>query len=248
MLQKSRKITFILAIISAIIGVMLTVQLRSNLHPVHKESRSIAELRTTLQKELEKHKNLLADISKYNQLYYQYETSLSEDESISVMKEELARNRKMAGMVPVEGAGIVLEVVDAHLQDEPVLDENMTAPVVGDYTIDDEDLRWLVNILFANGAQAVSINDHRLISTTAIRNVGDVIQIDTRPIQPPYELKALGDPDVLLSALKLEGVEENFQLANKKVLAEKKDKLLISANNEKRVIQYMKPVKEKGDS
>ncbi|MED4585984.1 DUF881 domain-containing protein [Brevibacillus choshinensis] len=248
MLQKSRKITFILAIISAIIGVMLTVQLRSSLHPVHKESRSISELRTTLQKELEKHKNLLADISKYNQLYYQYETSLSEDESISVMKEELARNRRMAGMVTVEGEGVVLEVVDAKIPDEHILDENMTAPVVGDYTIDDEDLRWLVNILFANGAQAVSINGHRLISTTAIRNVGDTIQIDTRTIQPPYELKALGEPDVLLSALKLEGVEENFQLANKKVLAEKKDKLMISANNETRAIQYMKPVKEKGDS
>lgn len=247
MLQKSRKITFILAIISAIIGVMLTIQLRSNLHPVHKESRSIAELRTTLQKELEKHKNLLADISKYNQLYYQYETSLSEDESISVMKEELARNRRMAGMVPVEGEGLVLEVVDAQIRGEHDVDGS-TAPVVGDYTIDDEDLRWLVNILFANGAQAISINGHRLISTTAIRNVGDVIQIDTRTIQPPYELKALGDPEVLLSALKLEGVEENFQLANKRVLAEKRDKLMISANNETRTIQYMKPVKEKGDS
>ncbi|WP_289141743.1 DUF881 domain-containing protein [uncultured Brevibacillus sp.] len=248
MLQKSRKITFILAIISAIIGVMLTVQLRSSLHPVHKESRSIAELRTTLQKELEKHKNLLADISKYNQLYYQYETSLSEDESISVMKEELARNRRMAGMVSVEGEGVVLEVVDAHIPDEHILDEHMPVPVVGDYTIDDEDLRWLVNILFANGAQAVSINGHRLISTSAIRNVGDVIQIDTRTIKPPYEIKALGEPDVLLSALKLEGVEENFQLANKKVLAEKRDKLMISANIETRSIQFMKPVKEKGDS
>ncbi|TGV00126.1 DUF881 domain-containing protein, partial [Mesorhizobium sp. M00.F.Ca.ET.186.01.1.1] len=67
-------------------------------------------------------------------------------------------------------------------------------------------------------------------------------------IQPPYEIKALGEPDVLLSAMKLEGVEENFQLANKKVLAEKRDKLLISANKETRVIQFMKPVKEKGDS
>ncbi len=248
MLQKSRKITFILAIISAIIGVMLTVQLRSSLHPIHKESRSIAELRTTLQKELEKHKNLLADISKYNQLYYQYETSLSEDESISVMKEELARTRRMAGMVGMEGEGIVIDVVDAHTPEEPVMEEHMPVPVVGDYTIDDEDLRWLVNILFANGAQAVSINGHRLIATTAIRNVGDVIQIDTRTIRAPYEIKALGEPEVLLSALKLEGVEENFQLANKKVLAEKRDKLMISANNETRVIQFMKPVKQKGDS
>lgn len=247
MLQKSRKITFILAIISAIIGVMLTVLLRSNLDPVYKESRSIAELRTSLQKELEKHKNLLADISKYNQLYYQYETALSEDESLSVMKEELARNRKMAGLVAVEGAGIVLKVVDTPLYDEHVIGEHVPSFGTGGY-VDDEDLRWLVNILFANGAQAISINGHRLISTTAIRNVGDVIQIDTRTIQPPYELKALGDPEVLLSALKLEGVEEYFQLANKQIVAEKREDLIIPANQERRIIQYMKPVKEKGDS
>ncbi|CAM5786992.1 MULTISPECIES: DUF881 domain-containing protein [Brevibacillus] len=249
MLQKSRKITFILAIISAIIGVMLTVQLRSSLHPAHKESRSIAELRTSLQKELEKHKNLLADISKYNQLYYQYETALNEDESLSVMKEELARNRKMAGMVSVEGEGIILRVVDAQVNPaEAGLDGGMTEPVIGGYTIDDEDLRWLVNILFANGSQAVSINGHRMVATTPIRYVGNAIQIDTRTIQPPYELKALGEPDVLLSALKLEGVEENFRLANKEIIAEKRDKLIIPANREQRPIQYMKPVKEKGES
>ncbi|RNB80925.1 DUF881 domain-containing protein [Brevibacillus panacihumi] len=247
MLQKSRKITFILAIISAIIGVMLTVQLRSSLDPVHKESRSIAELRASLQKELEKHKNLLADISKYNQLYYQYETALSEDESLSVMKEELARNRKMGGMVAVEGPGIILNIVD-QVYDEHVMDEHVPVPVIGGYTIDDEDLRWLVNILFANGAQAVSINGHRLIATTAIRNVGDVIQIDTRTVQPPYELKALGEPEVLLSALKLEGVEEYFQLSNKHVIAEKQDNLMIPANTEERRIRFMKTVKEKGDS
>jgi uncharacterized protein YlxW (UPF0749 family) len=218
------------------------------MQPVYKESRSTTELRTSLQKELEKHKNLLADISKYNQLYYQYETSLSEDESIAVMKEELARNRAMAGMVGMEGAGIVLEVVDAQVPDEQIMDENMPEPVVGNYTVDDEDLRWLVNILFLNGAKAVSINGNRLISTSAIRNVGDVIQIDTKTVRPPYELKVLGEPEVLLTALKLEGVEENFQLANKKVLAEKRDKLFIPANNEQRVIQFMKPVKEKGDS
>jgi uncharacterized protein YlxW (UPF0749 family) len=248
MISKNRKITFILAIISAIIGVMLTVQLRSNLHPVHMESRSIAELRATLQKELEKHKNLLADISKYNQLYYQYETSLNEDESISVMKEELYRTRKMAGLVSVEGKGIFLRIVDAPVSGEPAAVDNSVTPFANGYAVDDEDLRWLVNILFANGAQAVSINGHRLIATTAIRNVGESIQVDTKTIQPPYELKALGDPDVLISALKLEGVEENFQLANKKIVVEKREKLMIPAHTEPRIIQYMKPAKAKGDS
>jgi len=248
MLQKKRKITFILSIISAIIGVMLTIQLQSNLHPVHMESRSLADLRASLQKELEKHKNLLADISKYNQLYYQYETSLNEDESLSVMKEELARTRKLAGLVSMEGKGIFLRIVDNIPASQSAVGQEAAAGYPDNYVIDDEDLRWLVNTLFFNGAQAVSINGHRLIATTPIRNVGDVIQVDMKTIKPPYELKALGEPDVLISALKLEGVEENFLLANKKIVIEKRDKLIIPANQEPRVIQYMKPVKAKGDS
>jgi uncharacterized protein YlxW (UPF0749 family) len=250
MLTKNRKITFILSIISAIIGVMLAVQVHSNLHPLKVESRSITELRTTLQKELEKHKSLLADISKYNQLFYQYETALNEGESITVMREELARTRKLAGLVSLEGEGAIVRIVDNPLQsDQPSVDGETAGEdnQSNSYLIDDEDLRWLANSLFANGAKAVSLNGHRLISTTAIRNVGDSIQVDTKTIQPPYEFKALGEPDVLISGLKLEGVEENFQLANKRVIFEKREKLMIPAYREQRTIQYMKPVKSKGD-
>ncbi|NGQ93723.1 DUF881 domain-containing protein [Brevibacillus sp. SYP-B805] len=250
MLAKNRKITLILSLISAIIGVMLAIQLKSNLQPVKSESRSIAELRATLQKELEKHKSLLADISKYNQLIYQYETSLDEGESISVMKEELARTRKLAGLESLEGAGAVVRIVDAPLPAntaDSALESGQDAAGVYPNAVIDEDLRWLANILFANGAKAVSINGHRLIATTAIRNVGEDIQIDTKTIKPPYEIRALGDPEVLISGMKLEGVEENFKLTGKTLMIEKRDKLIIPAYNETRVIQYMKPVKTKGE-
>lgn len=244
MLTKNRKITFMLTLISAIIGIMLSIQLKSNMNPVVTESRSIAELRGTLQKELEKHKSLLADISKYNQLYYQYETSLNEGDSISVMREELARAKKMAGMIGLDGKGVVIRI-----QDVPFPPPNQTIePDAVPNVVIDEDLLWLSNILFANGAQAVSINGHRIIATTAIRNVGDDIQIDTKTIQPPYELKALGDPDVLISGLKLEGAEENLQLAGKQLVIEKREKLLIPAHTDAHVIRYMKPVITKGES
>ncbi|GAA4715610.1 DUF881 domain-containing protein [Brevibacillus fulvus] len=249
MLPKNRKIAFILTIISAIIGIMLTVQLRSNLHPIKAESRSVSELRTTLQKELEKHKSLLADISKYNQLFYQYETALDTDESVSVMKEELSRTRRLAGLVSVEGKGAVIRIVDAPpLPEQAAVDGDlMSGDNQTSYQIDDEDLRWVANSLFANGAKAVSLNGHRLISTTAIRSVGQSIQVDTKFVQPPYEFKALGEPDVLISGLKLEGIEENFQLANKKIVFEESDRLVVPAYSEQRTIRFMKPVKSKGD-
>ncbi|HZG16707.1 MAG TPA: DUF881 domain-containing protein [Candidatus Bathyarchaeia archaeon] len=247
MITKNRKITFILSLISAIIGIMFAIQIKSNMNPVSTESRSIAELRSSLQKELEKHKGLLADISKYNLLFYQYESSLNEGDSVSVMKEELARAKKMAGMIGLEGEGTTIRIHDAVIPEPPPLSELEQHTFVPNAVID-EDLRWLSNILFANGATAVSINGHRIIATTAIRNVGEDIQIDTKTIRPPYEIKALGDPDVLISGLKLEGAEENLKLAGKQLIIEKRDKLLIPAYTDDRVIRFMKPVKTKGES
>ncbi len=249
MTRQNHKMAFILTSISAIIGVMLATQLQSKHDPKVTESRSITELRISLQKELEKHKSLLADMSKNEQLLYEYETSLNAGESVSVMKDELERAKKLAGLVSMEGEGIVVRIVDAPLPSTSAAstDAGQDALYPQNLVVD-EDLRWLVNELFANGAKAVSINGQRLISTSSIRNVGEEIQVDTKPIRPPYELKALGEPDNLLTGLKLAGVEENFQLANKQVIMEKRENLLISAYDGNRVIQYMKPVKAKGDS
>ncbi|MGE5703793.1 MAG: DUF881 domain-containing protein [Clostridia bacterium] len=250
MLMRNRKIRLILTLISAIIGVMLAVQLQSNMNPIKKESRSIYELRNTLQKELEKRKNLLADTSKYDQLLYQYETSLTEGQSVSVMKEELARARKLAGMVSLEGEGVIVRLIDKPVAVTPPteMDDGLDHPPVAPPLVIDDDLRWLVNVLLSNGAKAVSINGHRLISTTSIRNVGEDIQIDTKTIRQPFEIKALGEPEVLISGLKLEGVDSYFQLASKTVQLQKQERLTIPAFEGNRPIQHMKPVNVKGES
>ncbi|MGD8190032.1 DUF881 domain-containing protein [Brevibacillus ginsengisoli] len=247
MLTQNRKITFILTTISAIIGLMLATQLQSKHDPKVSESRSITELRTSLQKELEKHKSLLVDMSKNEQLLYEYETSLNAGDSVSVMKDQLEKAKRLAGLVSSSGEGIDVRIVDAPVPTSPLPTENGQAPYPSTMVVD-EDLRWLVNELFANGSTAVSINGQRLISTSSIRNVGQEIQVDTKPIRPPYEIKALGVPDNLLTGLKLAGVEDNFQLANKLVIMEKRTHMTISAYEGNRVIQYMKPVKAKGDS
>ncbi|MCK9911628.1 DUF881 domain-containing protein, partial [Microbacteriaceae bacterium K1510] len=74
------------------------------------------------------------------------------------MKEELARTRKLAGLVSLEGKGAVVRVVDNPIITPPPVEGEMNVQA-GEaqtgYVIDDEDLRWLANSLFANGAKAV---------------------------------------------------------------------------------------------
>jgi uncharacterized protein YlxW (UPF0749 family) len=56
------------------------------------------------------------------------------------------------------------------------------------------DLQIIVNGLWGAGAEAVSINGHRLSSTAAIRFAGQAIIVDFRPLARPYVITALGDP------------------------------------------------------
>ena len=244
---QNRKITFILTTISAIIGVMLAVQLQSNLHPKQSESRSITELRKVLLQEQEKSKVLLADISKQEQLLSQYQESLDSVDSIGVMKEELSRAQKQAGLASVSGKGIIIRIEQDPILNEQWNAENLPLPDPSNLVLD-VDLRWLTNELLANGAQVLSINNNRLLSNSSIRNVGEEIQVDTKTIRMPYEIKALGNPDTLISSMKLEGLEEFFRSVNMKVTLEERENLLIPAFNGTKHIQHMKPVKAKGDS
>lgn len=65
----------------------------------------------------------------------------------------------------------------------------------------DTDLQALVNALWTAGAEAVSINGHRLTSLSAIRFAGRAITVDYRSLTPPYVVDAIGDPDTLPARL-----------------------------------------------
>lgn len=63
----------------------------------------------------------------------------------------------------------------------------------------DADLQQVVNGLWAAGAEAVGVNDERIMPTTAIRSVNDVVLVNLRPLQSPYVVTAIGEPDELSS-------------------------------------------------
>jgi uncharacterized protein YlxW (UPF0749 family) len=65
-----------------------------------------------------------------------------------------------------------------------------------DSRVRDADVQFVVNELWAAGAEAVAINDERLTSLSAIRNAGDAILVDLQPLNgPTYRIEAIGDPE-----------------------------------------------------
>ena len=108
--------------------------------------------------------------------------------------EEIARAKADAGLAPVAGRGLIVEVADSA-------DVARTRGDVTDLRIQDVDLRLLVNALWRAGARAIAVDGHRIVSTTAIREAGETILVNFTPVTSPYRLSAVGDPAVLRTGL-----------------------------------------------
>lgn len=89
------------------------------------------------------------------------------------------------GMLAVEGPGIQIRIDDRKAS----------------YPLYTDDLATMINTLKFAGAEAISINDQRLISSTAIVLSGSTIMVNKVPINRPegipYELNVIGDKDTL---------------------------------------------------
>ncbi len=98
---------------------------------------------------------------------------------------QLEEIQDAAGLSTITGSGIEIELNDPS----PVLSQDER---VAPFQIIDRDLQELTNALWAAGADAIAINDERLVATTAIRNGGNTITVNFRPIPPPYVVVAIG--------------------------------------------------------
>ena len=90
-----------------------------------------------------------------------------------------------AGTTSLRGQAVVVRLSDSERKPTDPDQE-------GAYRIRDTDLQLVVNALFAAGAEAVAVNDSRLVATTPIRSAGDTIVVNFRPLSPPYTVEAIG--------------------------------------------------------
>ena len=72
---------------------------------------------------------------------------------------------------------------------------------VDDVVVHQQDVQAVVNALWAAGAEAMTIQDQRVISTSAVRCVGNTLILRGRVYSPPFVVTAIGDQDALLAGL-----------------------------------------------
>ncbi len=175
--------------------------------------------------ELESEKEALnAEISSLDDRYSKFLDSLAASNSdyFNLLKqyEELNKlHRFYSGLTPVQGAGLRI-----FLDDGETLDGKVTSYMI----VHDSTLIRIVNSLRSAGAQAVSINDERIVSMTDIVCVGPSIRVNGKKLFSPFEISAIGPADTLYDKFITGDVYASISYSDLKCDVEKLDSLTIA--------------------
>jgi uncharacterized protein YlxW (UPF0749 family) len=117
--------------------------------------------------------------------------------SLTRTADELAAS---AATTKVRGAALEVTLDDAKRTADS-LPDGFTAD---DIVVHQQDVQAVVNALWTSGAEAMMIQDQRVISTSAVRCVGNTLVLQGRVYSPPYVVTAIGSPAKLQAALSTE--------------------------------------------
>lgn len=194
--MKNKNTYIAIGIICVVLTSAITLQIRTMKKENSAVSQSFAnsELKDSLlewkekselaEKELEKSTKELEKIR---------QASVTDDNSSKEKQEELKKYNQLLGITDVKGDGIILTVSDSS-------NEN-TSIDLSNLIVHDLDLRNLVNELANAGAEAISINDERIVNSTCITCAGNVIQINGNKVSSPFIIKAIGNQESLYGAI-----------------------------------------------
>lgn len=137
--------------------------------------------------------------SKYDEsqkVVEEYQNSSSTNNSlIASMKNQIDYLSLLSGTTDVKGEGVIITLSDGETPSD--------TSTRTDTLVHDSDVLTVVNELKAAGAEAISVNGQRIISTSAIRCVGPVIQVNYQKVAAPFEIKAIGNAQYLESAMNI---------------------------------------------
>jgi len=143
-----------------------------------------------------KYKSLQNELeTKTKKLEQTRQTAANKSDGDSKNEEEIKNNQKLLGLTDVSGQGIII-----NLDENREINSNEVVNI-SSYLIHEEDLLYIVNELFNAGADAVSINDQRIVATTPILCDGNIIRINGQMVGVPLTIKAIGYPERMDYAL-----------------------------------------------
>ena len=103
-----------------------------------------------------------------------------------------------AGLDPVHGPGLVVTLTDAQRDANGRFPRDASPD---DLVVHQQDIQAVLNALWSGGAEAIQMQDQRIIATSAPRCVGNTLLLNGRTYSPPYTITAIGDTAAMQAAL-----------------------------------------------
>ena len=122
------------------------------------------------------------------------------DTTVTQLQDKVDALLQPAGFEAVSGPGLTVTLNDAPKSeiDKAGGDSGVS---VDELVVHQQDIQAVVNALWAGGAEAMTIQGQRVISTTGIKCVGNTVVLHGVPYSPPYRISAIGNPTDLQASL-----------------------------------------------
>lgn len=171
---------------------LLTIMITAQVTTISKseailEGKRESELADSLVRLQTEYDELKKDYEESQEIVEEYQTNSSTNDTlIASMKNEINTLSLLAGTTDVQGEGIIMTLYDGNSSDS---------------LVHDSDIITVINELRVAGAEAISVNEQRIINTSAVRCVGSVVQVNYQKVAAPFVIKAIGNSQYLESAM-----------------------------------------------
>ena len=231
--------------VSIVLGIMcfaLTLGICIQVKTVQGTNSTISQnyeennLRAEVLKYKERYENRYKELEKAEaELEKARQSSTENNEDLEQKEQEIQQGNKMIGLTEVTGPGVIVTLSDGKSDSSLVLNAS-------DLIVHDADVLSVINELKNAGAEAISINDQRLVPTSSIVCGGNIIEINGEKVGAPFEIKAIGLPEQLAALSRPGGYLEILKNASVGVELKKSNNITIPKYTGVITYEYAKTV------
>ncbi len=237
-MQNKKVVAIVLGVMCFALTAGTCVQIRTvnNTNSTVSNNYEENNLRAEVLRYKERYDNKVKDLENAElELEKERESATKNDTALKEKEEKITEGNKILGLTEVTGPGVIVTLGDSKKDASSSLDPSMLL-------VHDTDVLSVINELKNAGAEAISINDQRIIPTTGIICGGNIIDINDEKVGAPFEIKAIGLPEQLAALDRPGGYLELLRSYSVEAKLEKSNSITIPKYTGTMTYEYAKPV------
>lgn len=197
--MNNNKVAITLGIVCMILTIAIVIQINTVKTTNLTVTKTFTEnsLRDDVLKWKEKYDNTYNELEEAEKQLAKIREEATKNNSASEqIEKQIKLNNNLIGLTNLKGQGVIITLEDnpdATRENVGILDD------VSNYIVHYLDIINVVNELKNAGAEAISVNGQRIVNTTSINCIGNVIKINDQKVNSPFTIKAIGLPESLVS-------------------------------------------------